>query len=627
MSIREGWGVTDQLGSGDSRGRPGQVVRRGARAARYRSVGAARDGAGRARPERGGQDHGGAHPDHPAAAGWRAGLGGGPRRGAGGRRGAPLHRPVRSVGGHPGGAHRPGEPGDRRASLSPGQAAGPQPRDRAAGAVRAVRCRRPGGQELLRRDAAPAGPGRQPGRPAPGAVPRRADDRPGPAVPDGDVGHHQISGRGRHHAAAHHPVPGRGRRAGGRDRGHRPGPGHRGRHRRGAEEPGRRRRAGVHGAGPDPDRRRRHRGREARGGRAAHGRRDRRGQRGRRRPGLGGARRGRARPGRRRGGDPWPGAAAALARRRIHGADRPRRRGDRPAGQAPWPPPWRGQGHDSGRREGHREGSIMTAIAVPLAEPGLLTRARWSVSDTLTITRRNLLVWLRVPAYIVFTVIQPVIFVLLFRYVFGGAIQIPGNVTYVDFLIPGIIAQTAAFATFGTAIALAQELQKGVIDRLRSMPMARSAVLAGRLTADTIRMTITILIVLGVGYAVGFRFQNGFWPAVGMVVLSIVFGVAICCIAAYTGLAIGDEESVQAFGLIWLFPLTFLSSAFVPIETMPGWLQAFANNQPVTYVVDTMRGLALGGPIWDSFWKSAVWLIGIFVVFAPLAVRAYKRAA
>ena len=269
----------------------------------------------------------------------------------------------------------------------------------------------------------------------------------------------------------------------------------------------------------------------------------------------------------------------------------------------------------------------MTAIAVPLAEPGLLTRARWSVSDTLTITRRNLLVWLRVPAYIVFTVIQPVIFVLMFRYVFGGAIQIPGNVSYVNFLIPGIIAQTAAFATFGTAIALAQELQKGVIDRLRSMPMARSAVLAGRLTADTIRMTVTILIVLGVGYLVGFSFQNGLWPAVGMIVLSIVFGVAICCIAAYTGLAIGDEESVQAFGLIWLFPLTFLSSAFVPIETMPGWLQAFANNQPVTYVVNTMRGLALGGPIWVSFWKSALWLIGIFVVFAPLAVRAYKRAS
>jgi ABC-2 type transport system permease protein/oleandomycin transport system permease protein len=139
-------------------------------------------------------------------------------------------------------------------------------------------------------------------------------------------------------------------------------------------------------------------------------------------------------------------------------------------------------------------------------------------------------------------------------------------------------------------------------------------------------MSVTLLIVLGIGYAVGFRFTNGFVAAAAMLLLAVVFGVAICCIAAYTGLAIGDEESVQAFGLIWLFPLTFLSSAFVPIATMPGWLQAFANNQPVTYVVDTMRALALGGPVWDSLWKSLLWLVGIFVVFIPLAVRAYRRA-
>jgi ABC transporter DrrB family efflux protein len=269
------------------------------------------------------------------------------------------------------------------------------------------------------------------------------------------------------------------------------------------------------------------------------------------------------------------------------------------------------------------------AAGTPVAPsgPSLLTQAHWAVIDTLTITRRNLLVWMRVPAYIMFTVIQPVMFVLLFRYVFGGAIpvQVPGG--YVEFLLPGIIGQTAAFATFGTAIALAQELQKGVIDRLRSMPMARSAVLAGRLVADTARMFITIVIVVGVGYAVGFRFRNGAGLAVAMIVLATVFGLAICCIAAYTGLAIGDEESVQAFGLIWLFPLTFLSSAFVPIPTMPGWLQAFANNQPVTYVINTMRAMALGGPIEASLWKSIAWLAGIFIVFAPLAVRAYKRAS
>jgi ABC-2 type transport system permease protein/oleandomycin transport system permease protein len=272
----------------------------------------------------------------------------------------------------------------------------------------------------------------------------------------------------------------------------------------------------------------------------------------------------------------------------------------------------------------------MTAITadagVRETGPSPLTSAKWAVSDTLTMTRRNLIVWYRVPAYIFFSVVQPVIFVLIFRYIFGGAIPVRGT-TYVQFLMPGIIAQTAAFASFGTAIALAQELQKGVIDRLRSMPMARSAVLGGRLAADTVRMLVTILIIVAVGYAVGFRFTNGAGPAIAMIVLATVFGLAICCIAAFTGLAIGDEESVQSFGLIWLFPLTFISSAFVPISTMPGWLQAFANNQPVTYVVDTMRALALGGPVAANLWKSIAWLVAIFIVFAPLAVRAYRRAS
>jgi ABC-2 type transport system permease protein/oleandomycin transport system permease protein len=272
----------------------------------------------------------------------------------------------------------------------------------------------------------------------------------------------------------------------------------------------------------------------------------------------------------------------------------------------------------------------MTTVTAPTIslpdDPGLLVRFRWAVSDTLVLARRNLLVWARVPAYLVFTVIQPVMFVLMFRYVFGGAIKVPGG-DYVDFLMPGIIGQTAAFASFATAIALAQELKKGVIDRLRSMPMARSAVLTGRLLADTGRMLVTILIIVAVGYAVGFRFHDGVIPAILMVVLATVFGLAICLIAAFTGLAIGDEESVQAFGLIWLFPITFLSSAFVPISSMPGWLQAFANNQPVTYVINTMRALALGGPIEANLWKSIAWLAGIFIVFVPLAVRAYKRAS
>jgi ABC transporter DrrB family efflux protein len=273
----------------------------------------------------------------------------------------------------------------------------------------------------------------------------------------------------------------------------------------------------------------------------------------------------------------------------------------------------------------------MTAIAQPVdtrTRPSAAQNARWAISDALVITRRNLLVWMRVPAYLVFTVVQPVIFVLLFRYVFGGAIHAPGAGGYVSYLMPGIIGQTAAFATFATAIALAQEAKKGVIDRFRAMPLARSAVLAGRLIADSIRMLIVILVIVGVGYAVGFRFQNGVAGALGMVLLAEAFGVTVCAVSAFIGLAIKDEESVQAFGLIWLFPLTFVSSAFVPIATMPSWLQAFANNQPVTLVINAMRAMALGGPAFPlnpALWESLLWLAGVLCVFVPLAVWSYRR--
>ena len=186
--------------------------------------------------------------------------------------------------------------------------------------------------------------------------------------------------------------------------------------------------------------------------------------------------------------------------------------------------------------------------------PNVMQLARWAVSDALVMTRRNLLVWMRVPAYLVFTVVQPVIFVLLFRYVFGGAIHAPGSGGYVDYLMPGIIGQTAAFATFATAIALAQEATKGVIDRFRAMPMSRSAVLAGRLIADSIRMMIVILVIVGVGYLVGFRFHNGVLGAIGMVLLAEAFGITVCAVSAFIGLAIKDEELVQAFGLDLALP-------------------------------------------------------------------------
>lgn len=274
----------------------------------------------------------------------------------------------------------------------------------------------------------------------------------------------------------------------------------------------------------------------------------------------------------------------------------------------------------------------LTVSAPTITKISAGRRLVWAVSDTLVMTKRNLTVWIRVPAYIVFTVIQPVMFTLLFRYVFGGAIRlgragahIPGG--YVSYLMPGIIGQTAAFACIGTAISLAIELRRGTIDRFKSMPMARSAVIAGRLLADTLRMLLTILILVGVGYAVGFRFHGGAGNAVLMVLLSTGFGLVMCCVSAFIGLAVKDEESVQAFGLIWLFPLTFLSSAFVAVATMPTWLQGFANHQPISVFINTIRALALGHePVLHNFWITCAWLVGILLVFGPLAVRAYRRA-
>jgi len=275
----------------------------------------------------------------------------------------------------------------------------------------------------------------------------------------------------------------------------------------------------------------------------------------------------------------------------------------------------------------------MTAATLPAVAPAsqfprppAAVRLRWAVVDSITMTRRNLLLAVRVPANLVFTIVQPAMFILLFRYVFGGAIPVHIKGGYVNYLVPGIFAQTGAFTSFGTAIALAQELKKGSIDRLRSMPMARSAVLLGRLGADIVRLTITVMVLLGLGYAVGFRFENGVVPAVFMVVVALALGLVVCCVSAFTGLSIKDEEAVQAFGFIWVFPLTFVSAAFVPISTMPGWMQAFAKNQPFTIFIETMRTLAVGGPVAMHAWQSAVWLVGLGTLFAALAVRAYRRA-
>ncbi len=267
-------------------------------------------------------------------------------------------------------------------------------------------------------------------------------------------------------------------------------------------------------------------------------------------------------------------------------------------------------------------------------EPSVARRVRWAFEDTLVITKRNLIIWFRVPAYIFFTVVQPVMFTLLFRYVFGGAIHVPVPGGYVDYLIPGVIGQTAGFASFSTAIGLARELQRGGVDRIKSMPSARVAFLAGRLVADTLRLLVTVLVMVGVGYAVGFRFSGGAVGAVGMVLLATLLGLSVCSVSALIGLAVKDEEAVQAFGLIWVFPLTFVSSAFVPIASMPSWLQGFARHQPFTVVINALRILALGDKVQaavgqtlgSALWQSLAWALGALIVFVPLATRAYKRA-
>jgi ABC-2 type transport system permease protein/oleandomycin transport system permease protein len=249
----------------------------------------------------------------------------------------------------------------------------------------------------------------------------------------------------------------------------------------------------------------------------------------------------------------------------------------------------------------------------------------WAVADALVLTRRSLLRYVRVPSLIIFTTVQPIMFVLLFRYVFGGAIPVRGN--YVDYLMPGIFVQTAAFGSIGTAIGLADDLSKGMIDRFRSLPMARSAVLAGRVTSSTINTLFQVLLMTVVGVLVGFRFHGTAAAALVGLGLLMLIGLAFSCIAAFIGLTIRDPESAQAASGIWIFPLVFASGVFVPVETMPGWLQAFAKVNPITIWVETLRALSGGGAVATLLVQSLAWIAGIVLAAGPLAVRQYRKVA
>lgn len=246
-----------------------------------------------------------------------------------------------------------------------------------------------------------------------------------------------------------------------------------------------------------------------------------------------------------------------------------------------------------------------------------------ALRDARTVTWRDLIHYKRQPQLLVFTFIQPVIFVLLFRYVFGGAIRVPGG-QYVNYLIPGIVIQTTAFGSAATAVGLAEDLSKGIVDRFRSLPMARSAVLVGRTASDALRACMTVLIMFVVGFAVGFRPHAGLLP-IAAFGLAVLFGFAMSWIAATIGMAVKDPETAQTAGFIWLFPLTFASSAFVPVASMPGWLQAFAKVNPISIIVDATRAMTQGGRTAVPLLEALAWILAILAVFVPLAVSRYRH--
>ena len=249
-----------------------------------------------------------------------------------------------------------------------------------------------------------------------------------------------------------------------------------------------------------------------------------------------------------------------------------------------------------------------------------------TVSDTLVLARRNLIRIPRQPDLLIAYTIQPVMFVLLFVYVFGGAIQTPGF-DYVDFLMPGIIVQSIAFGGFVTALGLSEDVQKGLIDRFRSLPMSRAAVLAGRTFSDIPLNLLSLAVLIGVGVLAGFNFVTGLPEILLGVVLLLAFGYAFSWIFALVGLYSSTPETANSIGFTLIFPLTFASSVFVPAESMPDGLQQFAEANPFTTFSDALRSLWIGTPADTDIWMSFIWVAVLTAVFAPLATARYKKVA
>ena len=264
----------------------------------------------------------------------------------------------------------------------------------------------------------------------------------------------------------------------------------------------------------------------------------------------------------------------------------------------------------------------MTALAYTERERLTLPE---TLADSRVMASRQLRKVVRRPTYLVFVLVQPVLFVLMFRYVFGGAIS-TGSVDYVDFLMPGIMVQAAIFGALVTGLGLTEDLASGVVDRFRSLPMARSAVLIGRTAADLVVNAGTLGVMLLVGVAVGFRPNQPLYEVALAFVLVLAFAYVFSWISAWVGLTVRDPETAQSAGFLWVLPLTFVSSAFVPTDSMPGAIQTFADLNPVTYAVDAARALTVGyGDASSAVLGTLAWLAGLLVVFVPLAVRAFRR--
>jgi len=258
---------------------------------------------------------------------------------------------------------------------------------------------------------------------------------------------------------------------------------------------------------------------------------------------------------------------------------------------------------------------------------------RWAVSDVLTIARRNLLAIIRIPTALVFSILQPIMFVLLFRYIFGaGAISVPIPGGYVNYLLPGIIVQTTIFGAVGTAIGLAEDLQHGLIERFRALPMSRMAVLAGRTVSDLGRNVIVLVIMTGIGLLVGFRPHGGIVNYVLACLITLLFAYCLSWGFAFVGLAAPNSEAAQAMTFPLIFPLTFASGIFVQVSTMPGWLQGFATYQPVSEVTKAVRYLMDGHNVilpsaGNSIWMAIGWSVLLIAILGPLATAKYKKVA